>query len=85
MSQEVIEKVKEAAQNHKLLRIIYVDSKGKVSERNTEPYKIEYRDSGIVLWAHCLEKDSVRSFKISGIQKAEVSDTDFTPRHDFDF
>ena len=73
---DMIEKISQAAQNHKMVRLVYRDSKGSRSVRRVEPYEI--KDGG--LFAHDPLKESIRFFKLSRIVKATPTTKDFTPR-----
>lgn len=70
-------KIKEAADEQKVIQITYLDAKDRPSIRTIEPYEI--KDGK--LFAHCLAKNSIRAFKTERIQSAEVQLIEFAPRH----
>lgn len=68
--------IRTAAQNSVLVSISYLDSKGNFSERLVEPYEIKNGS----LFAYCLEKESIRNFKLANINAAYHSTIKFKPR-----
>ena len=58
------------------LRFTYEDSKGEVTQRHVEPYEIK----GDRLFAHCLDRDSIRQFKIEKMEGV-IHGEKFRPRH----
>lgn len=70
-----------AGQNKKILIVTYRDSKGNITKRDTEPYEI--KDDKY--FGYCLEKGSIRCFKLSNILNAEVSNENYVPRWEVKF
>lgn len=68
--------IRDSAYNLVVLKIHYVDSIGKLSVREVEPYEIKDNK----LWAFCLEKQSIRQFSLTGITDARKTSQPFTPR-----
>lgn len=73
----VINEIRDAMKQRKLLSITYRDSKAQISSRVVESYKIK---NGTLFYGFDVEKDEIRSFKLSGILKAEVLPETFVPR-----
>lgn len=67
--------VKGAMQN-KVVKIKYMDSKGIVTERETEPYEIK----GDMYWGYCLNKGGIRQFHAKNILEATVTNKSYSPR-----
>ena len=73
----ILTEIQQAARNRHLVHITYVDSKGNISDRITEPYEL----SDDSFYGYDTEKGSIRRFKVNGIQSAkEVKDSSFSPR-----
>lgn len=60
----------------KTIRFSYTDKQGETKDRHVEPYEIQ----GTQLFAHCLEKDSIRRFELDRMAEITEGDT-FRPRH----
>ena len=67
----VIDSIRQAAREHKLLKIQYRALDGVLSERVVEPYEIR---GGNRLWAWDVAKNEIRHFIITGILTAVVLD-----------
>lgn len=70
--------MQQAARERRLLEITYVDAKGKQSIRKVEPYEI--KDGK--LFAHCVDKNGIRAFKLDNLVSGRITDDTFEPRHD---
>lgn len=77
MNHKVMETIKNAAKEQKLLQITYVDAKNKPSIRTIEPY--EFKDDS--LYGYCTVKNGIRRFKLDNIQSAEIHLKEFKPRY----
>jgi len=75
-NKSVMGAIMNGAHNHKIVTIMYLDSKGNTSSRDTEPYEI--KDG--MYWAYCLMNNGIRQFKLSQIMQASVTSHVFTPR-----
>ncbi len=82
MNYQIIETIKQAAQAHLVLRIIYTDKDG-TSEgwRQVEPYSFNGDDSEQGLFAWDRTKDGIRRFTINRINQAEITAESFTPKY----
>ena len=70
----VMDSIRQAAREKKLLRIQYRALDGTLSDRSVEPYEIR---GGTRLWAWDVAKDEIRHFIITGILSAVVLDEVF--------
>jgi predicted DNA-binding transcriptional regulator YafY len=73
----VIDAIRQAAREHKLLKIQYRKLDATISERVVEPYEIK---GGTRFFAHDIAKDEIRQFIITGILTAQVLEEVFDPR-----
>lgn len=73
--------IMKAMQERKVIRISYVDSKGKHSVRAIEPYALQ----GNKLMAHCLSKHATRQFDLNKIVNVILTEKAFTPRHEVQY
>lgn len=76
VKQDILNKIKQAGAEQKLLLITYIDAKNKPSIRTIEPYEI--KDGK--LFGHCTNKDAIRAFSLDKIQAAELHLNEFKPR-----
>jgi len=72
----VIDDIKKAGSEKKLLKITYRDLKGEITERITEPYEIR----GSRYWGFCRTRDEIRHFIITGILETVVLDESYEPK-----
>jgi len=74
--------IQEAMSRKKILTFQYGDISGVQSVRSVEPYRLILNEKTheMVLFAFCLEKEAIRSFKLSSISECSVQDFDFNPR-----
>lgn len=76
----VIDAIRQAGREKKLLKIQYRKLSGELSERVVEPYEIK----GGRLWAWDIAKDdNIRNFIITGILSAQVLEELFEPNRGF--
>ena len=73
----VIDEIRKAAKQRKLLEITYRDSQANITSRTVESYEIK---NGIFFYGFDVEKGEIRSFKLSGILKAEVLEDPYSPQ-----
>jgi predicted DNA-binding transcriptional regulator YafY len=71
-----LEELRRAAKELKTVQIQYVNQKGEISVRETEPYEI--RDGKY--WGFCVEKGSIRQFNLERIREAHTTNFRFKPR-----
>jgi hypothetical protein len=72
----IMDTIRRAEQQNKVLSLAYKDSKGDVTERSGEPYEI--KDGG--LYMYCYLRNSIRLFKLSNIMSAKVTNQTFVPK-----
>ena len=75
LNQEIIQQIRIAAHDLKMLRIVYAGASG-TSMRDIEPYEIKEQH----LWAYCYTAGDVRQFSLHNIISAEITDVKFRPR-----
>lgn len=79
----VMQKIREAANDLKLLEITYRDSKAKHSRRRIEPYSLRFEpDNCVKLYGFCLMRQEIRCFKFSNILDIYILTETFNPRYD---
>lgn len=69
-------KIKEAADQQRLLQITYIDAKDKPTIRTVEPYEVKEGK----LFAFDISKEAIRAFQIDRIQSAELHLTEYAAR-----
>jgi len=57
-------------------------SNNSISERDVEPLRIEFSEGCYHLWAFCHEKQAIRDFRLSRIEKVSITEIRFEPRLD---
>ena len=78
----IIQIIKQAAENRKVLRIVYQEKDGSNDGwREVEPYSFSHDDGEQALFAWDIDKNGIRRFILNRIIQAEVSDHDFNPRY----
>ena len=77
-----IETIKQAAQERKVLRIIYLEKDG-TSEgwRYIEPYSFSHDNGEDGLFAWDISKGGIRRFSIDRITDAQITDEIYNPRY----
>ncbi len=73
---DVIRTITKAAHDVTVVTIIYVNNKGELTYRDTEPYEI--KDGKY--WGYCLEKMGIRQFHLGNIVDAKLTNIKFKPR-----
>lgn len=74
----VINAIKDGAKRTKTVMISYKDTKGNVSERETEPYEVKEGK----YYGFCLMRNQIRAFSLHNITGAHVTDKTFLPKWD---
>ena len=53
------------------------------TSRNVEPYKLVRNGNGdVIVYAYCLDKEGIRTFKLHNVSDLVLQDYTFTPRWD---
>jgi predicted DNA-binding transcriptional regulator YafY len=73
---DTLEKIIKAAMEGKTVIIKYRDSKGVVTERETEPYEVR----GNMYWGYALDKNAIRQFNMLNILGATITSRTYAPR-----
>lgn len=82
MNGQILEKIKQAAREKKVLRIIYLEKDG-TSEgwRYVEPYSFSKDEGEQGLFAWDILKGGIRRFSLERITQAEITEQTCTPRY----
>ena len=75
-----MDRIRKAGLSQTMVTIKYKDKKGNLSQRTVEPYKL----SGNDFWAYDPNKESIRRFKVKGLQSLKLTKTKFDPRWDIE-
>jgi hypothetical protein len=80
--EEIKKIVKSAMEQKKILAFQYDDISGVSTVRSVEPYRLVYNEKTkeTILFAFCLEKEAIRSFKLSSMSECGLQTFDFSPR-----
>jgi len=70
------EVIKEAGNNKRTLKMIYLKSSESLEPREIEPYEIRDND----FFGYDVKKEGIRRFKLEEISSIEKTDNKFTPR-----
>lgn len=76
MDKRRAEKIINAAGVNQMVEIKYKDSKGNVSTRMVEPYKLDQNE----FWAYDPEKEGIRHFKLKNIKALKPAKATYEPR-----
>jgi len=79
---QILETIKRAAQEERILRIIYIEKDG-ISEgwRYIEPYSWSHDQGERALFAWDINKNGIRRFAIDRISQAEMTEQHYSPRY----
>lgn len=82
MDYQILETIKQAARERKVLRIIYIEKDG-TSEgwRHVEPYSFSGDEQERAFFAWDLSKNGIRRFALNRIDSAEITENSFVPRY----
>lgn len=75
-----LEKIKRALNNNKLLTFNYSDRNNNKTNRKVEPYRLVLKESKWYLQGYCDSRQDFRIFKLSRIEKLEITEDTFIPR-----
>jgi len=76
----LIEQIKQALKESRLLQFSYCNNNGVISNRQVEPYQLVLKETHWYLQAFCLEKQDFRIFKLFRISNLVIDTTSFIPR-----
>jgi predicted DNA-binding transcriptional regulator YafY len=78
----ILETIKQAARERKILRIFYVDKSGESRDwREVEPYSLSKDDGERGLFAWDIAKNGIRRFSLDRILQAEIINQEYSPRY----
>jgi predicted DNA-binding transcriptional regulator YafY len=81
MYTQIIQKIKDAVRQRKVLKIIYTELDGtNEGWRSVEPYSFHGGGVKAALFAWDRGKNGIRRFILERIQQAEITDETFNPR-----
>ena len=75
----MFQKVKEAIISHKMLCIVYANTRGEVIERVICPLKMVYKAKNWYIKSFCMNKSDFRIFKLTRIIQARDMEKNFSP------
>lgn len=73
---DIIQTIQEGGRTLTTVEIQYVDSEGRTSVRETEPYEIKEGR----YWGYCYLRQEIRQFKLENITSATLTDRTYIPR-----
>lgn len=73
---DIIQTIREGGRTLTTVEIQYVDSKGRTSVRETEPYEIKEGK----YWGYCYRRQEIRQFKLENITSASLTGRKYSPR-----
>ena len=73
---DIIQTIQEGGRTLTTVEIQYVDSQGRTSVRETEPYEIKEGK----YWGYCYLRQEIRQFKLENITSATFTDRTYIPR-----
>ncbi len=74
------QQIKDSILNHRVIQFHYYSSYGQETVRVLEPAKLIFKGQAWYLLGFCREKQDIRYFKISRIQKLLITEEQFAPR-----
>ncbi len=84
MREEYLQTINSAIVERKILCFDYSDSKGDISFREVEPYRLLHKSNSWYLQGFCLLRQEMRTFRFSRIRKLVITERSFISR-DIDF
>jgi predicted DNA-binding transcriptional regulator YafY len=78
--EEVVEEIRRAGRQHRILRIQAREANGTIEPREVEPYSFRPLGTTERLFVHCLLRGATRSFLVDNVLEARCTDRQFEPR-----
>lgn len=79
----ILETIKQAARERKILKIIYREKDGtNEGWRHIEPYSFSHDDGEDGFFAWDINKGGIRRFSINRIEDAQITDKIYNPRYE---
>lgn len=83
--QVIIDTIKQAARERKVLRIVYLEKDGSNEGwREVEPYSFSHDNGEDGFFAWDVSKNGIRRFSVDRINNAELSDENYQPRYEIE-
>lgn len=74
-----IRRIKDAIRDRRMIRFLYYTNEA-LTERQTEPYQVIFKESNWYLYAFCRLRNDFRLFKLRRMSGLEILDESFEPR-----
>lgn len=74
--------LKESIMKLRCVKFSYYNNNGEVSERTIEPYKLIFKQNKWYVYGYCRKRSDFRFFKLTRIERLEVTDELFNKRND---
>jgi predicted DNA-binding transcriptional regulator YafY len=72
--------IKHAILKQYIITFDYIDARGERSHRQLEPMQLIFKSQAWYLWGYCLDKQELRTFRLSRMRKTECSEQTFVRR-----
>ena len=69
--------IKNAIMQSKIIEVDYINAKNQRSHRRLAPHRLIFKSQAWYIWAYCYEKTDYRTFRISRIKNAAITDEGF--------
>ncbi len=79
---EMLKICQDAIARKKVLAFGYIDKNGKTTSRTVEPFQLHFNENSWYLKGFCLERMSLRSFKLSRIDRLAMNGQTFVDRNE---
>jgi predicted DNA-binding transcriptional regulator YafY len=80
-SADAVSVITQCGKNIKVVNITYIDSKGEVTTRDTEPY--EFKNG--MYYGYDINKKGIRAFKLDNILQARPTNRSYKPQWEVKF
>ena len=75
-----LQTINSAIDEHRILSFDYSDSKGDISFREVEPYRLLHKSNSWYLQGFCLLRQEMRTFRFSRMRRLNITEQVFTPK-----
>ena len=80
VSKRALDNIAKAAEDKKVVEILYLDKEGKRTRRMVEPYSIKKKNGTWKFYGFCLMRKAIRSFELNTILDSYILTRSFEPR-----
>lgn len=77
-----LDKIRQAAKEHKLVELLYWDAYGRKSRRTIEPYSLKLSKGTWKVFGFCGLRKAIRCFELKSILEAVIQDVVFEPKYE---